>query len=324
MIQEANRVPTLPTVTLAFSDGAIRGGYVAGVFFGLKEYLPELWPKVKVLTASSASIGGVLYEIAYGKDNPGKRLWTEDFTDSNLIKLSNLFKGHPPYDIDYLVDTIFTRNNPLTLPPCSEWPYDVYFPLIESKTGATLIFNNRFQRPYNITTNTEYILINPAYRYELIRAACAALVLYDKPVNVGGRWCIDAGFRHPFIYPDSAIQTTHALIISTEKFKTRLNFLILNLIKNLYQLGIKKPHPEINKELYNELGSDFYFYQRFLHQLDYPQHRQQIYYLYPHHKLGGIFDNSKQILAHNFRVGHNDARDQQHALRAFLQQPPKV
>ncbi len=269
----------VPTVTLACSDGAIRGGYVAGVFYGLKEHLPALWDYVKVTTASSASVGGVLYEVALGARNPGQHLWTEAFADPNLIRLSNLFKGKPIYDIDYLVDTIFTQNNPCILPSLSTWPYEVFFPLIDSHSGATVVFNTRIALPYNPATNTEYVLVQEANLYQYIRAACAALILYNQPVAIDGRSFIDAGFRFPFYLNDPHIKTSHTIILSTTRQRSWFTYWALRGFRTAYLLMTQTCKLPIKRALYAELGNDYLAYQDFFQKQNKPG-QPKTYYLY--------------------------------------------
>lgn len=308
-----------PKVVVVCSDGAIRGGYIAGAFFALKHEFPEIWQHVTDFTASSASIGGIFYEMAYGDSNPGKRLWTRDFGDPNLINFWNFFKPDKRmYDIDYLVDVVFMKNNSCDISKISKSSFGFYFPLIDYDSGRTVIFNNRFEDMSGADPNFDYRLINPDRVYDYIRAATAAPILFDKTINLNGHRYIDAGIRVPFFVGDGIFKDYKKIIITANGRLSLSNRLYYKFFGNLYaylgkMLGAKL-HPKYYKEIADK-PNRYADYEKFLDGMGVDS---DVFYIHPTEKLGGLFDNSQKTLEKNFMIGENDVKKYATQIQTFV------
>lgn len=300
------------------SDGAIRGGYIAGAFFALKKHCPEIWDTVTDFTAVSASIGGIFYEMAYGDDNPGYHLWTEAFSDSNLINFSNIFNGKRMYDIDYLVDVIFKEKNPCNIEKIGDSPYGYYFPLIDYDTGKTVIFNNRFEKIGDPNSPYDYRLINPELVYQYIRAATAAPILFDKTVTLEGRRYIDAGIRVPFLVDDELFKNHRKIVITAKGRLTFSNRLYYKTVGNLYSKFGKLLGANLDPKYYREIANKPSKYKDYESFLDGMGSESDVFYIHPQQKLGGRFDNSKETLIRNFEIGEEDLISSKEKLNKFV------
>lgn len=308
-----------PKVVVVCSDGAIRGGYIAGAFFALKDQHPDIWSHVTDFTASSASIGGIFYEMAYENENPGKRLWTKDFADSHLINFWNFFRsGKKMYDIDYLVDVIFKEKNPCDISKIGASPYGYYFPLIDYDTSRTVIFNNRFEDLSGDDPEYDFRLINPDLVYDYIRAATAAPILFDKTIELEGRRYIDAGIRVPFFVGDRIFDDHKKIVITTKGRLTRSNRLYYSFFGGLYAKFGPLLGANLKRQYYEEIADKPNRYKDYENYLAGMGAKSNVFYIHPSQKLGGRFDNSEETLAKNFQIGENDMSSAKEQLRKFI------
>ena len=303
-------------IVIVCGDGAIRGGYVAGVFFALKKYCPKIWNLVTDFTASSSSVGGLFYEEGFKDENPGKKLWTQDFADPNFINLSNFFKGGKVYDIDYLVDTIFKKNNPCDISLIHKSKYGYYFPLIDYDSGNTVIFNNRGLTKKQ--TGVEYSLIEPKQIYEYIRAATAVPILYDSTVQIGKRRFIDAGIRMPYFINEHLFKNHKKIIISTNNPFKSSDGLACRFSGDLFQYLGPLVGAHLKSGYYEEIAKKSEKFQELKDSINYTKKSQNTFYVYPKEKLGGIFDNSEETLKKNFEQGEKDLIEQIEQLEKFI------
>lgn len=287
----------------------MRGGYVAGAFFSLKKNFPSLWGQVTDFTASSASTGGIFYELSLGKNNPGEKLWTEDFADKKLINIANLIKGKKVYDIDYLVDVIFKKNNPCNISEISESNYGFYFPLINADTKRTTIFHN--QKNF-VSKKYDTKKISPELVYEYIRASTAIPILYDKTINIEGVNYIDAAIRIPY-FLDCDIFKDHKKIVILSQRKISL------FIKIYYKvIGIIFSYfGSLDKSFYLEIGQKYKKYKEFEDYLN-SKGGQDTMFIYPSHKLPSILNNSKKALTKNYKIGTSDVLKKKNEIEEFL------
>ena len=308
-----------PKVVVVCSDGAIRGGYIAGAFFALKDQHPDIWSYVTDFTASSASIGGIFYEMAYGDENPGKRLWTKDFADPHLINLWNFFRsGKKMYDIDYLVDVIFQEKNPCDISKIGSSPYGYYFPLIDYDSGRTVIFNNRFEDLSGKDPEYDFRLIKPELVYDYIRAATAAPILFDKTIELEGRQYIDAGIRVPFFVGDRLFDGYKKIVITTKGRLTRSNRLYYQFFGGLYAKLGPLLGANLKRQYYEEIADKPNRYSDYESYLAGMGSKSDVFYIHPSQKLGGRFDNSEETLAKNFSIGEQDMSASRERLRNFI------
>lgn len=318
-VERSDKSANDPKIVVVCSDGAIRGGYVAGAFFALKERHPDIWKYVTDFTASSASIGGIFYEMAYGDENPGKRFWTKEFSDPNLVNLWNFFQpGKKMYDIDYLVDVIFKEKNPCDISSIPSSPFGFYFPLIDYDSGRTVIFNNRFEDLSGKNPLYDFRLINPDLVYDYIRAATAAPILFDKTIELEGVRYIDAGIRVPFFVGDGIFDSHKKIVLTTKGELTFSNRLYYKFFGGLYANFGPLVGANLHKRYYREIADKPNRYKDYENYLAGLGSKSDVLYIHPSKKLGSRFDNSEETLTSNFMVGESDVVDSYDRIRDFI------
>src|SRR4051812_30647364 len=101
---------------LICGDGAIKGGFVAGAVTRLLEKYPQEMASVKIVTASSASVGSMCYYISHLHEHPGREIWMTALSSKNFISFSSIrdfYRSKPIYDIEYMAEQVFRTQNPL-------------------------------------------------------------------------------------------------------------------------------------------------------------------------------------------------------------------
>lgn len=295
-------------LALICGEWAIRGGYIAWWFLALKEY-PSIWNEISDFTATSASVGGLFYEFCFGNLNPGKKLWTEDFSDPRLINLTNLFWSNKSvYDIDYLIDVIFKERNPCNITNILHTHQWYYFPLINYDNGKTTVFNNKIE--YD-DWDIEFRLLDTKKLYLYIKAAIAAPILYDKVIIINGTRYIDAGIRHPIFINEKIFWDHKKIIISSKQPTTFQEILSYKIIALLYgHFG------NLEKKYYQEMSEKYKIYKNHM----YNKKSKNTFFIYPSKKLGSHFDNRKSTLVKNFELGRKDVLVLIDSIIAFMKE----
>lgn len=118
-----------------FSGGAARTVYVAG---GLYALCKMNLPKPDIIIAGSGSAGTCLCYVT-GQHEVIKKVWCEQLYTKKFV---NFWRFWKIVDIDYLIDTILYKNNPLNVDKVKNSDIEIYFPATNSETGKMKYFHN--------------------------------------------------------------------------------------------------------------------------------------------------------------------------------------
>lgn len=118
-----------------FSGGAARTVYVAGALYAMCEM--DL-PKPDIILAGSGSAGTCLTYITKQKEVI-KKIWCEELYSKRFI---NFFRFWKIVDIDYLIDDLMKKNNPLKIDEVIKSDIKVYWPATDSYEGNIKYFSN--------------------------------------------------------------------------------------------------------------------------------------------------------------------------------------
>lgn len=165
-------------IAIVCSGGGMKGAYTAGALVALARHYHFGNPDMVV--GGSASAGTLLYFIAGDYDGIEK-VWTDLLATKKFISFLRFWRI---MNIDYLVDRIFKRINPLGRETLKNARTKFFISATNVATGNLQFF-----------TNKDLGSIDP---YELVRASKAAPIAYHKRVKLNGRHYIDT-------YPASAI-----------------------------------------------------------------------------------------------------------------------
>lgn len=148
-------------VALILTGGGMRCAYGAGVLSALGKIgrVPDL------IIAASGSAGGACYFLA-GQYDSIRRIWTELLSTSRFISLLR----RPIMDIDYLIDSVFRKQEPLKDTLVAASSITLFLPLASLDTGSLVYMSNKDGKDL----------------FEMLRATKAMPLIYGKPVFLDG------------------------------------------------------------------------------------------------------------------------------------------
>lgn len=177
-------------IAIVLSGGGMKCSYGVGVLVALLEKFRLAHPDILIAASGSAGTGSYFMS---GQYRAMVNIWanllsTDDFI--NLKRISRII------DIDYLIDNVFKRQEPLDVAGVLRSSTHYLIPVTHAVTGDLRFFSNR-----------DGIDI-----FEAMRATKAMPVAYDKPVMIDGEPYIDS-------YTSSTVELNivHAAALGAEK-----------------------------------------------------------------------------------------------------------
>lgn len=119
-----------------FPGGSARAVYTAGVVSALSDMKI---PKPDVIIGASGSAGTCLYYVAEQKEYIEKA-WCSSLSTKKFLSFWRFWRV---LNINYLVDTVMKKDNPLDLDKISKSAILLYIPVTDSKTGKVEYFSNK-------------------------------------------------------------------------------------------------------------------------------------------------------------------------------------
>jgi predicted patatin/cPLA2 family phospholipase len=140
--------------------GGMRSAYSAGFLSALANN-PSI-TKPDIMIGSSADSGNVLYFCA-GQYTSFKRVWTDLVSTPKFISVRRPFKI---MDVDYLIDTVFKKQEPLIISNVLSSKIEWFIPVTDVDHGEV-----------------RYVSRNDSLElFEVLRAAKAIPILYNKKI----------------------------------------------------------------------------------------------------------------------------------------------
>ena len=208
--------------------GGMRSAYSAGFLYALATKL-KLAPDIIIGTSGNA--GNVLYYAA-GQYESAKRVWCNLIATRKFISPWRVWKI---LDIDYLIDTIFKKQEPLNVEALATTSVEWYVPITDAESGETRYVSAE----------------DHADPFELLRAAKATPFFFGKKVSLFGRMFID-GEVGPTLEDHVAFVTKkdadRILIINNGSDHSR----VMDFLKRLY--AELEPSPLREKMLHDMPG----------------------------------------------------------------------
>lgn len=177
-------MPEKEPIAVICSGGGMRSAHGAGFLYALATKLGITSPDIMI--GSSGDAGNVLY-FSTGQYEGMKRIWTELLSTSKFISPLRFWRV---MNIDYLVDTVFKKQEPLDVQKLQNTSIHWFVPISDFDTGRT---------KYVTTTDT----LDP---FEVLRATTAVPIVFGKKISIAGERYID-GELGPILQD----HVTHAL-----------------------------------------------------------------------------------------------------------------
>lgn len=176
-----HREPDGRKIALVLEGGAMRaagpaGGAVALGHLGLTEIFDEVY-------ATSAGVMNAGFFLS-GEADMGITIYFEDLTTGRFIKPLRFWKM---VDVDFVIDDVVVNRKPLNIEKILKSPTRLYVAVMNEAGEGSIIDTKLTKTPLR----------------QLIKAALAMPVLYNRTVEVEGKRCMDAGLRIPFPLPQA-------------------------------------------------------------------------------------------------------------------------
>lgn len=218
-----------PKLAIVCAGGGTSCAYSGGSLVALAREHGLLQPDY--LIAASGSAGSAMYYLT-GQYDSIQRIWTRHICSPHFLSFKRI---HKMMDVDYLVDTIIRKFEPLDLEKLSNLRTRYFIPVKSARTGQGRYFSCR-----------EGIDI-----HEVLRATKALPFFYGRKVNIGGELFLDSAFtvtKEHGISKALELGATHILVLENNaRHRTRFQSLTNQIIS---RFNASKPnHTPTNHEV---------------------------------------------------------------------------
>lgn len=166
-------------IALILGGGGMSTSYIVGALAALKK---EYKIKPDIIIAASGSAGTASFFISGQFATGVKKVWLKEILSTRFISGKGFFKH---IDIDYLVDEVLKKKVKLNTEKIKESNTLLAIPVVNAHTGTLHYFTNR--------ENLDW--------FEVLRAAKAIPIFYNKSIHIGTNWYHDSHL--------SAVPETH-------------------------------------------------------------------------------------------------------------------
>lgn len=264
---------------IAEGGGVAKGSYVTGAIhalysrFGLK--------RVDYAAGSSSSVPTLAYYAA-GQLYPGYYLWQSELLSHRFLSFRNVLNGFPYLDIDYLIDHVFKKRIPLSQDKIKKSRTNLFIPLTNFETGEAEYFDN--------TTNFDF--------FEILRAAMAVPLAYNKTVKIGPKNYLDGALSDPLPITIPQVRNSRKIIILTNPRNNAPNLSLYNsLILGLFKL-------KFSSTAHKKLKLKAIAYQNMLREMNKLESNGDII-ISPSYSIP-IHCNKAKEINHHVKQGYND------------------
>ncbi len=207
------------------SGGGMTCAYNGGVVYALEKKYNLFTSSLlqPIIFGGSGSSGNVAYAVA-GSAKSIRRVWVDLLPTRKFL---NLFRFWRMMNIDYLIDTVFKKQEPLPMDKAYASSINLLIATTNSKTGKVKFFSN----------HTPKIDL-----FEVLRASKALPVFYNKKVCIKGHSYIDSycSSSSYYLYKKAkSLGATHFIIIKNDPVHKLIDF--------LYQIWIYSKGPKFGK-----------------------------------------------------------------------------
>lgn len=270
-------------IALVMSEGGVRCAYSVGAILALVEKYNLTQPDFVI--GASGSTGTLAYFTA-GQYESIKNIWENLLCTKNFISLARFWRI---MDIDYLIDQIFKKQDPLNINAIKSSSVGLYIMLTDSETGESKYF-----------AQTDIDI------FEALRASNAMPVFFNKSVIINGRPFIDGALSFHLedgikLAKDLGAEKIIAINNKNESLKGILSYWIYAIFqKTKIRQAMLKNRPKF-------------------------EHDKSVFLLNGCKKIPiGTLDNDQKRIKETIKLGYEDVANNQN-LQEFLKNlPPKT
>jgi predicted patatin/cPLA2 family phospholipase len=310
-------------VAIILGDGGIKAGFIAGAADEVLRSSALVQERLAYMSGASASVGNIVYYLAFGDKHPGHEMWTSVLSDPRFLnyeKLRDLYQAKPLYDLSFMIETIFKGKYPIDQDKVKNSPIRFYLPVQEGDRPHIKYITNG--PPGSITRGQEIIPLENARDYDLyevIKAASAAPFIYDDTVKLNGGDYMDAAAIEPFALDLPGYDQARIIIILTKGRSTivrKIRYFLLAILYICLVFPFRKRRFKLHK--YLQYGLKPLVMDRVLQQAFALERAGKAVLIVPEGPIGGLLDRSSETLNKTYRHGQEVARRKLAEIEAML------
>lgn len=307
-------------IALILGDGGVKAGFIAGAMHELLVETDIVRRNLAILSASSASVGNVIYYLAFADKHPGQEMWTSILTDKrflNFRSVIDLYRNKPLYDLDFMIEEIFKKKHPIDQEKVKRASIPYYLATQTLEDSRIVYFTNCNRN----TESNRYELksVSNEDLYEVIKAASAAPLLYDASVCLGGNLYMDAAAIEPMALDLPDMEEAFKIVILTKIKPTVLTKLRYMLVAGAFILLI---YPFRRRKLplqkYIQYGVKPFKLGKLIREVERLEKEGKALLISPSKKIGGLLNNSAETMQENYEHGQDSVRQKASLLISLL------
>lgn len=266
-------------IAIVGSEGGMSCAYSVGVILALVEKFNLTDPYLVI--GSSGSTGTLAYYAA-GQYKSIKNIWENLLPSKKFI---SFFRLNKIMDIDYLIDDIFKKQDPLDINKIRQSKIKLFISATNIQNGNLEYFNNE------------------ADIFEALRASSATPIAYNKVVNIKNNQYIDGAISAPLkVNIEKAKKEGAEIIIAIDNSNKSI---IGDLLLKFYSLFRSK---SFRKKVGN-----------YLKEIEYETKDTNVLIIKPSVRLPiSTLDNKRDNIIKTVLIGYNDAINQKTVIEKYL------
>lgn len=307
-------------LALIAEGGGMRGAYVYGAMKALEEVFNDQHGLLNFdyMAGTSTSAMTMMYTLAGQFHSDGLDIWSKKvahkrFLDAGDIK--RLLLGPSVLDVEYLVDEIFAKEHPLTWHRLKNTEVKFYIPLLDVKDLSLRFYTNDIDikgvmLPYELIFMDKE---NPAEIYEMMKAASAVPVAFNKEIEIQGRSYVDGYCLAPFPLVAPIPTTAKRIFILTKHEAPRNRWMRDRFFPSIARSGFLHGNLS-NNNVYGLASQESSNYHALLEELE---SMKNVVVIKPDFEISSS-DNKPATLKRNLTAGFQDVMKRKDELQAFL------
>jgi predicted patatin/cPLA2 family phospholipase len=258
-----------PKLAIVASGGGMTCSYSVGTLLALIEKYNITSPDIAI--AASGSAGTMAYFVA-GQYKSIRNIWGNLLSTKRFLNPLRLWKI---IDIDYVIDQVFKKQDPLLADNIYKSPINFLIPYTNKLTGKIEYFSNK----------------NGGDVFEALRATKAMPLAYGKSVNINGQNYCDTGLS-----ANSSLLIEKAKKLGSEKVLVLDNRSSNPVVENGFNFWLNLRSSQFRKNYYSELE-----------RINKIQLDDSVFYLRPELKLRiSPLNNNQFLLNETIEMGYKD------------------
>lgn len=306
------KTPPVP-VAMILGDGGIKAGFIAGALDEVLRNSKAAREGLVLMSAASASVGNIIYYLAFGEHHPGREMWTTVLSDPRFLRYSHftdIYKDEPLYDLDFMIEKIFKGTYPIDQEKVKTSKIIFYAPVQSGSEPTVTYFTNG---PGGVLQrNSKEIKIQNVDSldlYEVIKAASAAPFIYDQTVAIGTGQFMDAAAIEPLAFDLPGFDRAKKIIILTKRrssIRRKLRYLFVAALFICLVFPFRKRRFKLHK--YVQYGLKPFAIDRLMKHAEELERKGDAVLIVPEGKIGGLLDSSTETLNKTYRQGQELAQ----------------